>query len=396
IYSGDSICRFKGMLSEDTPVIVVAGGPSLEKNVEQLKEYGNRAFILAVDRVAGFLAKHDIVPHAYVTVDAEKPVDLFDVKGIDAVPWFLCTTANHQALQKISRARLIFCSTIYSYAKELFQMCGSDLASLDNGGSVATVAVSIGMYLGSRRIILIGQDLALSEQKIHAGGEDVDLSANEDEILEVPGFYGSPVYTQVHLKSYIDFYRAYAQYHSEVTFINATEGGAYLQGMEHMSLADAMAAYGNTHIDGDRLMNAVPPLMEPEQQAKLTDAYHSLFSYMKKVKRMCLSAITDMERGIRLLEQYGLEHPELDRVERTMDEFQALYESHAGRSIIGLDIVQSEQEALQDILFTKEDPTEEMLRLYKKMLDYYRGIEDAAAKAVPMLEEVLHKIEDRV
>lgn len=38
IYSGDTICRFAGMLSEDTPVIVVAGGPSLEKNVEQLKE----------------------------------------------------------------------------------------------------------------------------------------------------------------------------------------------------------------------------------------------------------------------------------------------------------------------------------------------------------------------
>lgn len=392
IYSGDSICRFEGMLPEDTPVIVVAGGPSLEKNVEQLKKCRNQAFILAVDRVAGFLAKHDIVPHAYVTVDAEKPVDLFDAEGIDAVPWFLCTTANHQAVQKISQARLIFCSTIYSYAKDLFQICGSDLPSLDNGGSVATVAVSIGMYLGSRRIILIGQDLALSERKIHAGGKDVDLSAGEDELLEVPGFYGSPVYTQVHLKSYIDFYRAYVQYHSEITFINATEGGAYLQGMEHMSLADAMTAYGNAHIDGDRLMNAVPPLMEPKQQVKLADAYHSLFSYMKRVKRMCPSAITDVERGIRLLEQYGFGHSELGRVEGTMGEFQTLYESHAGRSIIDLGIAQAEQEALQDINFMREDPTEEMLRLYKKMLDYYKGIESAVAKTVPMLEEVLHKI----
>lgn len=392
IYQGDSIFRFKDILPEEVPVIVIAGGPSLEKNVGQIMEYRDRAFIIAVDRVAGFLSKHGVVPHAYVTVDANKPEQLFVGDGIDKIPWFLFTTAHYRAVQKIANARLIFCSTLYDYARDLFQLAETDLSNIANGGSVATLGVTIGMYLGSRKIILVGQDLALSEGKPHAGEEAVRLPDENAGLIEVPGFYGQAVYTDKSLKTYLDWYQAFTPHHPEINFVNATEGGAFIDGMQHMAFREAMRPYEELHIDGDAYINSIPPLMDEEKQRKLRNEYNSFFIYMKKVKQAVPSAIADIEKGLHMLAQYGYTYPELDKVESSMEKFQSLYNGHKGKTLLDLGIARQIQEALLDLQYAQENPTEELKRLYNKMLAYFKGIQDTVDKAIPMMEEVLQII----
>ncbi len=393
IYHGDSICRFEHVLPENIPVIVVAGGPSLEKNVDQLKEYKDRSFIIAVDRVANFLSQHGIIPHAYITVDACKPMELFEAEGISKVPWFLYTIAHYRAVEKIAASRLIFCSAVYEYARHLFELCGCDLINLVNGGTVASVAVTVAIYLGSRNIILIGQDLAYSEDKYHAGETPVDIDKQGKQLLDVPGFYGNTVKTELGFKNYIDWYQAFALNRPDITFINATEGGAYLEGMLHMSLKEAMARYTDIQAEGILDFDDVPPLIGREQQKILKGEYRSLLSYMKKVMREAPSAITNVERGIHMLEQYGIEYPELNAIEKNIEAFQALYSSHGGKDILDLASARAINEAELDLQFREEDATREMLRLYKKLLAYFRDIEMAVKKAVPMMEDVMRSIE---
>lgn len=390
MYHANSIAQYRGLL-QNIPVIMVAAGPSLEKNIDLLEKYRDRAFIICVDHAVPMLSKHGIVPHAYMTVDAGKDPDMFqDAKG---APWFVYTTSNHEAIQVLHDPKLIFTSTLYGYAEHIFQLAGSDLFEMASGGSVATNAVQTALYMGSQKIILIGQDLALTDNKLYAG-LDVNNIEQGQAVSYITSFYGGQVLTRADFKSYIDYYEALANQRKDVTFINATEGGAYIEGMQHMTLEAAMEQYGLAEpFDGDALLDSIPPLMTPDKQKLVLEDYHGLMSYFKKVQREVKSAITWTQRGVRLLEQTNYENPELAKVEQTINRFQDIYNSHPGKSILDMGVGREIQDALLDIRFTKENLTEELMRLYQKMLTFYKGVESCVTDAIPILNEVLDEIE---
>lgn len=392
IYHGSSVYEYRDILPAKMPVIVVAAGPSLEKNVDLLKEYRSRAFILCVDRAAPVLAERGIRPHAFVTVDAKKDPKLFVSEIAGETPWFAYTTSNYDALKQLRQSRIIFASTIFGYAEKLFQEIGSDLFQMASGGSVATNAVNIALYMGSRNIIVIGQDLAYTDNKVYAGA---DIEANQQDLIPVKGFDGGTVMTRGDYKTFIDYYEANAARRKDVRFINATEGGAYIEGMEHMRLAEVMAQFPQDDLlDGDAVMNGVPWLMTEEKQRQLKDMYHDLMRYFKRVKRESATAITAMEHGIHVLKRSDYTNPELRKVEKQMDAFQAIYNAHTGKTILDIGIAREIQDALLDLQFTKEDPSKELLRLYEKMLAFFRGAEQAVKRAIPILQETLDNIED--
>lgn len=392
IYGGSSVYEYRDILPADMPVIVVAAGPSLEKNVDLLKEYRDRALILCVDRAAPVLAKRGIRPHAFVTVDAKKDPKLFESEIAGEMPWFAYTTSNYNALKQVRHSKIIFASTIFGYAEELFREAGSDLFQMASGGSVATNTVNIALYMGSRNIIVIGQDLAYTDNKVYAGAE---VKPEQQNLIPVKSFDGGTVMTRADYKAFIDYYEANAARRKDVRFINATEGGAYIEGMEHMRLSDAMAQFSQTaSYDGDAIINGVPWLMTEEKQLLLKEKYHDLMRYFKKVKREVATAITAMEHGINVLKHSDFSNPELRKVEKQMDAFQSIYNAHTGKTILDIGIAKEIQDALLDLQFKEENPSAELMRLYEKMLAFFRGVRQAVEKAIPILQETLENIED--
>ncbi len=392
IYKGTSIEEYKGALDADVPVIVVAAGPSLEKNVEQLRAYRDKAFILCADRAAPILAKHGILPHAFVTVDADKEKALFADEQSAKAPWFAYTTSSYDGLSQMHNPEVIFCSSLYGYASELFQSVGSDLQTLVNGGSVATVAVNIALKLGSKRIVLIGQDLALTGDKIHAGEQSTILPEQSTWNIMVPGFYGDMVRTRVDFKTYIDWYGAFVANYEDVTFVNATEGGAYLAGMEHLSLRDAVDKYGKHDFSLACKWNLGEENITVERQRILDEQYKSMLRYFRNVKREVKEAITWMDRGIHILQTQGLQSKELAKVEKQMNRFQDTYNGHGAKTILDMNVAKEIQEALIDVHFTKQDMVQELTRLYQKMLTFYQGVDRTVKEAVPLLENVLERL----
>ena len=57
------------ILPTDIPAIVVSAGPSLNKNIVELRKAKNKAFIVAVDTAVKPLVKAGIIPDLYVVVD---------------------------------------------------------------------------------------------------------------------------------------------------------------------------------------------------------------------------------------------------------------------------------------------------------------------------------------
>jgi hypothetical protein len=98
------------------------------------------------------------------------------------------------------------------------------------------------MYLGSRQIILLGQDLAFDGDKTHAEGYVYDMKVEQKDRIEVDGYYGGKIQTDYTFNLYREFLEHRIQT-IDAHIVNATEGGSYIKGAEHISLKEAYEKY---------------------------------------------------------------------------------------------------------------------------------------------------------
>lgn len=71
ILKNPDVSNLKGLF-ENLPVIIVSAGPSLEKNINDLKNLYHKALIISVGSAANILEKHNICPHIMLGIDGEK------------------------------------------------------------------------------------------------------------------------------------------------------------------------------------------------------------------------------------------------------------------------------------------------------------------------------------
>lgn len=236
------ISDLKGKFPKNMPAVLVSAGPSLDKNVEQLKEAKGRVFILAVDTALRTLKKHGVVPDATVTLDPLILEKYFEETDFADVPVFAKIQSNYKILAGHKAEKIWFDS--HAYVKQFYKSIGRDVNDYHAGPSVATAAFTICAALGFRRIILIGQDLAYMGDVTHAGGEKMAIQAEEDNITYVEGVNGDFVKTRHDWLQYLHWFeRVIQEVKGEIEVIDATEGGALIHGAIPMTLEQAIKDY---------------------------------------------------------------------------------------------------------------------------------------------------------
>ena len=83
-----SIMDFNRLCPKDIPAFVVASGPSLNKNIEELKRAKGKSLIVAVDSAIPTLLRNDIVPDLFVTLDSKKDIRHTDDERSHTIPCF--------------------------------------------------------------------------------------------------------------------------------------------------------------------------------------------------------------------------------------------------------------------------------------------------------------------
>lgn len=222
------------------PGIVVAAGPSLNKNMHLLKGSRDKALIISCDASFIPIMKKGIRPHLVSSMERIPGVNLFysgieDFSGVYFVAPAIVTPETIEAF----KGRKFIAYRRYTH----FDWLEMDKGSLLAGMSVANLAFKILVELGCDPIILVGQDLAYSEDgDTHVKG---NIFGNRDEeirqqtAIELEGNYGKPVKSEklweIMKLCYEEDIACY-----EGTCINATEGGAKIRGAEIMTLAEAI------------------------------------------------------------------------------------------------------------------------------------------------------------
>lgn len=249
---GYGVQELKNILPKDFPVIVVSAGPSLNKNIQDLKLAKGKACIIATDTAVKPLLNAGIVPDLFVIVDGLKPGVLFEHKDISKSAMVTMTQVSVEPMSIHTGKKFFY----YSGSRLEDELLGElskakekdcTLLNIPTGGSVANTAYSLGINMGSEIIILIGQDLALTGNKTHADGtfqdkmEEIDV--NNPDYFEVDAVGGGTVITRSDFKLYLDWFEARIKEWKNITTVDATEGGALIHGAKTMTLKQAIKKY---------------------------------------------------------------------------------------------------------------------------------------------------------
>lgn len=252
LYEGYSMKELIGILPEDVPAIIVAAGPSLNKNIMELKKAVGKACIIATDTAMKPLLNAGIVPNLFVIIDGLKPELLFQHKDISKVPMVTMTAVSIGPMGCHGGKKFFYnCGPGIEQAmlNELSEKEEEDrlLPNLMSGGSVATSAYCLALNMGAKTVILVGQDLAMTGNKTHADGtfkekmDDIDV--NSGEYFEVEAVGGGQVLTRDDFKLYLDWYEKWIKEWNHITTVDATEGGARIHGSKEMTLKGAVRKY---------------------------------------------------------------------------------------------------------------------------------------------------------
>ncbi|WP_055668141.1 motility associated factor glycosyltransferase family protein [Desnuesiella massiliensis] len=232
--------KFKGFTA-----IIVSAGPSLEKNIHKLKQVKDNAIIICGNRTLKPLMEKGITPHFMCAVDCS---DLLYEMTSDylykRVPLVFTETTNSKLVEAQEGPKVFFKYGVVD--TNIGNIFGKSIDSLYSGGSVAHSCVDFAKYLGCISIIFVGQDLAYTENKHHANiagtNGDKELNYNVD-LIKVKSLEGDTVYTTRVLDGFRKNFEDYIEQEKQIKFINATEGGAHIEGTEILTLEESINKY---------------------------------------------------------------------------------------------------------------------------------------------------------
>lgn len=299
VAQGYSTLQLAKAVPHDGAAILVSAGPSLDKNIDELKRAKNRIFILAVDTAVKPLMKHGIRPDAFITLDGRKPVELLEAEGAEMLSVISNSVARYELLDR-QEGKKIFFFDGYLFPLQLYALNGQPFGKVAIGGSVACSGFSLLYKMGFETVILVGQDLAYTDKKSHADGtfQEKMPEKNTEGMIRVKGNYEEEVPTLTNLKIYLEWFEYYikgAKEKGNFRVINATEGGAYIEGTELMALKDAIQECMGEETDFGELVKNMESAFSPEERKKA-------FGYLEEIPKQ----LEELEKTARQLRrEYG-------------------------------------------------------------------------------------------
>lgn len=193
--------RFK-----DIPAILVGAGPTLEKNRHLLSDFSSRALIFSSGSACPHLFS---VPHLTAGIDPAAPAPIQDT------PY--CIQPRAYPSSHTSSPLLIAPDSHFPFLSWLVQ----EESLFDGGWTVGTFMMALAQDWGCNPVICVGMDYAYADAKKYADGTDVPV----DDLIQTVDREGRTVWTQQDWLLAKQWTEEFARKHSEISIINATEGG---------------------------------------------------------------------------------------------------------------------------------------------------------------------------
>ncbi|NRT73717.1 motility associated factor glycosyltransferase family protein [Clostridium beijerinckii] len=376
---------------ENKPAIIVSAGPSLIKNIDQLKGI-NDALILSGGRTLGALLERNINPTCLGVVDAgEVSYKLVEpyIKNIRC-PLLFSETTNNKVVSECESVK--FFDTQSNFIRKAWS---ENIISLCGGGSIAHTLTNFAIYLGCSPIIFIGQDLAYTGEQGHASCSgnrwdewSFDKYKNENDIY-VKDINGNLVRTSVVLNDYRICLEEIINAHPNTKFINATEGGANIEGAENRILGDILK-----ELKSDEIVSMENFSINEDRTEDIIKELQNNLRTFEVYIQLC-------EKGKRLLKEYKKYYYLKDRnktneIIQKLDEIENNIKKNSGEINLTTTII---AQALYTINNMEEfiiKSSDSKLVAFNKDVNrseaLYSGIEDVMKECYEMVEKTIKEL----
>ncbi|MCF0128011.1 MAG: motility associated factor glycosyltransferase family protein, partial [Pseudobutyrivibrio sp.] len=229
VNSADSL---KGSFCDKT-VYLIAGGPSLDKTLDFLKDRPDSSVLLSVGTISKKLLNAGIVPDYIIITDPLERIaeQIRNYPTSKTKLLYLCSAAC-DAVEAFEGDKYALFQNGFNRAEEYAADNGYTL--FETGGSVSTTALDLCIRFNCNKIICMGLDLGYTGNRTHAsstlGFREI---GKEEESLSVPGVNGDMIPTANNLYIYHKWIERRIEGLTGVEMINISDG-AYIKGMKNI------------------------------------------------------------------------------------------------------------------------------------------------------------------
>jgi len=302
------------------PAIIVAAGPSLARNADQLQNLRQHAVVIAVQTVLKSLLRQGAPPHIVTSLDYHEISAQF-FHGVEdfgdtilvaepKVTWHVLDTFRGRT------------HTLHSgFIDDLLRDAAPQRGSLRAGSTVAHLAFYVAEYLGCDPIILVGQDLSFSDGLYYPPGMQIEriwqpelsrfqtiemkqwerIARGRGGLRRVKDIHGRDVYTDDQLFTYAEQFQS-DFLSSSASVIHASEGGMRLAGTEVMTLREATDRFCTRSLP-DNLFALQPQTPQPDLGQRVAETFEQRLAELREIRQIAEETNELLERLTKLTER---------------------------------------------------------------------------------------------
>lgn len=391
IKGSNTLEDLKGLISNNVPAIIVSAGPSLDKNISELKKAKNRSVIFAVDTALKYLLQQNIIPDFVVTLDANKSMIHFTDERFSTIPLLCKYTSNPKVLDLHTGRKIFFYNDIFTGT--IYESLGKEQLYNNVGGCVATAAFAICVGLNFKRIVLVGQDLCYQGDVTHAGQviKNPYGIANDNKMI-IKDIYGNNVGTRHDWYTYILWFQDAIKSLIDIEVIDATEGGAFIEGTKIIDLEYVIAQYCSTDFYIDSILNELEPVGNDNEITIVNQYLKSALKDLEVISQYSKECSEICDKLILAAKRESLNSYSSQEMINKISKYNNIMSEMPIEIIINDYISKTSTIYLDDINKLSEDVIDNQVRVYTKSKEIYKSMDKAANILTPLLELAIDNI----
>ncbi|MEO7992917.1 MAG: 6-hydroxymethylpterin diphosphokinase MptE-like protein, partial [bacterium] len=293
---------------KDVPVLCLAAGPSLAKQLDRLAPVQDRALLIACDTTTRPLLNAGITPHLICAGDPQEANHRHIAGLADKIPSYLCAEPMTYPSSLREYQQRLFIASFRDRLMNWLEAHVGEIGQVLCWGSVATMVFDLGRRVGGNPVVFLGQDLSFPGGRTYVPGtyfetelghvmtaEAQSARQRDPGLINATDIFGNPVQTNRQMFAYHRwFVREIALTEPGVDVINATEGGILREGVEIRTFDEVVEQYLTAPVNvWDRLASCYERPMSRDLP-KLIEGLGGLNSELEEMASTAKTAFRDI------------------------------------------------------------------------------------------------------
>ncbi len=259
-------------IDSNYPAIICSAGPSLVKSLDVLKKYSDKIFIVAVGHALPVLLDNEITPDCIVEIES-RSYHWQHNKGSDSI---LVAGTSVSSVIASRFKNIIWHKTNSFFFNQFLEVNKINLPTMKTSYSVTASAIDFITNLAFDNIALIGNDLALSDDKAFHAGEKTNSKFDLESLLSVKSKTGENIFTtKMFLKLKLGIEECIAELRNEFSnlkIFNCSECGLDIHNTRNSKLNKFLHRYSKDKKQYN-ISNDIIPIIDKSLMIKEIDYY---------------------------------------------------------------------------------------------------------------------------